>query len=194
MSTMTLELKRDDECLWLHVSNGKQHGMFNLGKGLRDGGNETLAVQLLREYIDAHLAKFTPDWAGNRQGVEDGKAEALAQPAQAVDVGAIKTLLELVEDEHGGDHSEADCRHCVAVNKLTRAIGNAQAEGWRDIATAPKDGRELILLLTPSRWPQVAYSNTWWTAGFSVECKPTHWMPIRALPAPPTQDTPNAHE
>ena len=25
---------------------------------------------------------------------------------------------------------------------------------------------------------QVAYSNTWWTSGFSVECKPTHWLPI----------------
>ena len=121
MSTMTLELKRDDECLWLHVSNGKQHGMFNLGKGLRDGGNETLAVQLLREYIDAHLAKFTPDWAGNRQGVEDGKAEALAQPAQAVDVGAIREVIAYLKIGHRFDVDMAD--------KLTRAIGNAQAEG-----------------------------------------------------------------
>jgi len=49
-------------------------------------------------------------------------------------------------------------------------------EGWQPIETAPKIGRDLILLLTPSSFPQVAYSNTWWTAGFSVECKPTHWM------------------
>lgn len=53
---------------------------------------------------------------------------------------------------------------------------------WQPIATAPRRGREMILLLTPSRWPQVAYSNTWWTAGFSVECKPTHWMPLPAVP------------
>lgn len=24
----------------------------------------------------------------------------------------------------------------------------------------------------------------WWTAGFSVDCKPTHWMPIPPLPDP----------
>lgn len=53
---------------------------------------------------------------------------------------------------------------------------------WQPIETAPKSGRELILLLTPSRFPQVAFSNTWWTAGFSVECKPTHWMAIPPLP------------
>lgn len=53
---------------------------------------------------------------------------------------------------------------------------------WKEIDSAPIDGRRLILLLTPSGFPQVAYSNTWWTAGFSVECKPTHWMPIPELP------------
>lgn len=52
---------------------------------------------------------------------------------------------------------------------------------WKPIETAPKDGRRLILILTPSKFPQIAYSNTWWTAGFSVE-KPTHWMPIPDLP------------
>ena len=56
---------------------------------------------------------------------------------------------------------------------------------WQPIETAPRKGRDFILLLTPSRFPQVAYSNTWWTSGFSVENKPTHWLPI---PAPP-QDT-----
>jgi hypothetical protein len=55
---------------------------------------------------------------------------------------------------------------------------------WQPIETAPKSGRDMILLLTQSRFPQVAFSNTWWTSGFSVECKPTHWMP---LPPPPTE-------
>ena len=50
--------------------------------------------------------------------------------------------------------------------------------GWLPIDTAPMGGRELILLKTPGS-PDgcIAYSNTWWTAGFSVECKPTHWKP-----------------
>lgn len=54
---------------------------------------------------------------------------------------------------------------------------------WQPIETAPRGGREMILLLTPSRFPQVAFSNTWWTAGFSVENKPTHWLPIPPLPS-----------
>lgn len=58
----------------------------------------------------------------------------------------------------------------------------ANETAWQPIETAPKDGRELILLLTPSNWPQVAYSNTWWQGGFSVENKPTHWMPLPTLP------------
>ena len=53
---------------------------------------------------------------------------------------------------------------------------------WQPIETAPKDGRDLILLLTPSGFPQVTYSNTWWQSGFSVECRPTGWMPLPAHP------------
>ena len=53
--------------------------------------------------------------------------------------------------------------------------------GLQPIETAPKTGRELILLLTPSMFPQMAYSNTWWTAWFSVENQPTHWMQIPAI-------------
>lgn len=63
-----------------------------------------------------------------------------------------------------------------------RLSAEVQARQWQPIETAPKDGRQMILLLTPSRWPQVAWSNTWWTAGFSVECKPTHWMPLPPAP------------
>ena len=49
---------------------------------------------------------------------------------------------------------------------------------WQPIKTAPKKGRRLLLLLVPGSIPQVAFSNTWWTAGFSVECRPKFWMPI----------------
>jgi hypothetical protein len=58
---------------------------------------------------------------------------------------------------------------------------------WLPIETAPMSGRELILLLTPSCWPQVAYSNTWWTAGFSIENKPIGWLPIPSTTASPAK-------
>ena len=50
-----------------------------------------------------------------------------------------------------------------------------------EYSEAPHGGRKKILLKTPySPDGVVAYSNTWWTAGFSVECKPTHWKPCIA--------------
>jgi hypothetical protein len=66
-----------------------------------------------------------------------------------------------------------------AIKELRQALAEPDTmTGWQPIETAPKDGRKLILILTPSMWPQLAYSNTWWRAGFSVETKPTHWMDI----------------
>lgn len=66
------------------------------------------------------------------------------------------------------------------IEKANEALSIMRAEGvgWKPIESAPKSGRDMILLLTPSGFPQVAFSNTWWTSGFSVECKPTRWMPI----------------
>ena len=71
-----------------------------------------------------------------------------------------------------------------AFDRLQDQLTRAEQRGaeWQPISTAPKDGRELILLLTPSNWPQVAYSNTWWISGFSMENKPTHWMPLPKAP------------
>lgn len=57
----------------------------------------------------------------------------------------------------------------------------AELDTWQPIETAPKTGRQLILLKTPySPDGCKAYSNTWWVSGFSVssKCKPTHWKPL----------------
>ena len=77
------------------------------------------------------------------------------------------------------NHLREECNSMAAKLYASPVVQQA----WQPIETAPKDGRNLILLLTPSGFPQVAYSNTWWTAGFSAECKPTHWMPLPAAPA-----------
>lgn len=72
-----------------------------------------------------------------------------------------------------------------AVNQrweLWQAATRAAVPAWQPIEAAPRHGRELILLLTPSKFPQVAYSNSWHTCGFSFESKPTHYMPIPPAP------------
>lgn len=78
---------------------------------------------------------------------------------------------------------EAMARDWDKDDSAAPALNPSEVPAWQPIETAPKGGRDLILLLTPSRFPQVAYSNTWWTSGFSVENKPTHWMPLPAAPA-----------
>lgn len=100
----------------------------------------------------------------------------------------------VVENPHGFDKRLTGCGLVIDMTheqaeSVFRALRPffedeqpAVQGGWRPIETAPTDGRQLILLLTPSRFPQVAFSNSWWTSGFSIECKPTHWMPIPDLP------------
>lgn len=83
-------------------------------------------------------------------------------------------IAEIIGQKRLGGYSDM-----VAAEAVVELIG------WRPIdENTPRKGRSLILLLTPSLFPQVAYANTWWTAGFSVENKPTHWAP---LPEPPAR-------
>lgn len=106
------------------------------------------------------------------------KAERILRSAAGVDVAGLMALAdELVGASAEEDIAPFDKARAALESALRLVL--AQRE-WQPIETAPRDGRQLILLLTPSGFPQVAYSNTWWTAGFSVECKPTHWMPLPA--------------
>jgi hypothetical protein len=46
---------------------------------------------------------------------------------------------------------------------------------WKPIRSAPTSERKPIWLKVPGRPPQMAFSDTFWISGFSVENKPTHW-------------------
>lgn len=100
-------------------------------------------------------------------------------------MGSAMTL-EMVRDElskHGHEFGYETCERFVqAIDAHLSDKAGARVDGWLPIESAPKNGRKMILLLTPSRFPQVAFSNTWWTAGFSAENKPTHYLPIPELP------------
>lgn len=76
-----------------------------------------------------------------------------------------------------------------AIAALSRVEG---AQGWRPIASAPKDGTR-VLLYRPN-WAEhtvVAWYHALgseWAAvnGFDVAGEPTHWMPLP--PAPPATE------
>jgi hypothetical protein len=99
----------------------------------------------------------------------------LTQPAQAVDVGDayVQAMVQVHEQKN-------------------RAIAGEKAEGWRPIATAPKDGTEVLIFVPGSGEQFVAYWNkrfeAWLYAATSSGVRvftkeATHWMP---LPTPPT--------
>jgi hypothetical protein len=83
------------------------------------------------------------------------------------------------------------------LERLSRERGTVQ-EGWRDISTAPKDGRDLlcwsdgigigamVLYWMDGYWREKAN-------GMGLKREPTHWMPIpcapgSAAPQPPIAD------
>lgn len=108
-------------------------------------------------------------------GNETPEFERMGTPRQScvVRCGNCGALHESGDE---GEFSGTSWNERAAIREAIAAPGVAQ--GWQPIESAPKIGRGMILLLTPSGFPQVAFSNTWWTSGFSVECKPTRWMPI----------------
>jgi hypothetical protein len=67
------------------------------------------------------------------------------------------------------------------------ALGAGPQAGWRDIATAPKDGT-MIMVSEPSMPIQRHRIVVWWvhrwlTVPGRITVRPTHWMP---LPNPPS--------
>lgn len=75
----------------------------------------------------------------------------------------------------------------------------ARADGWRPIATAPRDGTDVLLWVPASKWgPACAVVGnsgrvTWHVSNIDGHdwegpldgALPTHWMP---LPAPPASE------
>ena len=105
---------------------------------------------------------------------------------QLVDAGRASLQSPSFSAEDMATASAQGFRDGVA----STAPPTAQAEGWRDIATAPKDGVFLVYMqdeVRPARRMQVAdwHSNVKIVGGlFSFDCATvTHWMP---LPPPPT--------
>jgi hypothetical protein len=137
-----------------------------------------------------HISHFTA-WA-------DAIDAHLTQPAQAVDVGAIREVIREVIKELRGTGLPSRPK---TADKLTRAIGNAQAEGWRPIETAPKDGTRVMLGNELATWEaeyRPVYSsgyrpeNPWFSVMLNMDHlprerrygSPTHWQPLPTPPQP----------
>jgi hypothetical protein len=87
-------------------------------------------------------------------------------------------------------------RHAEAA-EIVKAVlaalpSQAQADGWQDIASAPKDGTKVLVSVAGRQWITIAahathgYRGHAWreihSLGRVTHYEPTHWRP---LPAPP---------
>ena len=112
----------------------------------------------------------------------DAISAHLSQPAQAVDVRSV--VVKAVGGYLERSWPDNPVSYDDMAAHITRALSTAQAEGWRDIATAPKDGRYL-LLCRPNYQP---FSGRWiddeWQDSMQLCREPSHWQPLPATPAP----------
>jgi hypothetical protein len=91
--------------------------------------------------------------------------------------------------EHAAVHDSAtspyDDEQAQWAQDLRDAAAQMELSGWRDIATAPKDGLR-VLLATPSG----KIADGYWSLHYKVwswpyvMVNPTHWMPAPIPPAP----------
>lgn len=68
---------------------------------------------------------------------------------------------------------------------------------WQPIETAPRDGREIVLLLRGDGPLSYGFDIGFWCVGEFCysgsglpieECRPTHWLPIPEPPTPVTSE------
>jgi Lar family restriction alleviation protein len=129
--------------------------------------------------------------------------DAAAISAEADDFGALSVriveavLLNLgigfdASREPGADRRRD--RLCRLIEPLLPLADKGEAEGWRPIATAPKDGHPLMLgIVRKGKLEEIHIGgydfainedeeSCWWSLQADDEICPTHWRP---LPAPP---------
>ena len=175
---------------------GQPQAMPDLSQLTERGAKAWAGVdaQALREgRRDAEKEAKDADMAtAEARGFRDGAASAMAgEPV------AWMTFTEEGDpDMVFRDRLEA-CQYCEDDDPpkplYLAAPRTAQAEGWRPIETAPRDGTPIWLYTGAGQcegywnygeWVQDAVSCTYDGAGGpAFQCNPTHWMP---LPLPPT--------
>jgi len=105
----------------------------------------------------------------------------------------ISRILERQEVEV---HWKTRVPRILGIDTTARAI--MALDGWRDIASAPKDGTTILVwrrvgawsVIGHARWENVCGVAGWISHGFS-DCPgnlglafPTHWMPLPPAPEP----------
>lgn len=82
-------------------------------------------------------------------------------------------LIEAMMDAfYGGESNDAREMMRAALSVVR------EAEGWRPIESAPRDGAPIDLWV-----PGIGrVTDEWWDGGWGVPGGPTHWLPLPSAP------------
>ena len=174
---MAEELRQREECdVCLYVITPKMTGVYSVAEVIDDSNKRPARTVFVRLRDDGD-EKFT-----------DGQWKSL---------GAVAQMVE----RNGGtafDSLKSAALHINALTPNAELAQAAQAEGWRPISTAPKDGALIVLGARNGVWlgkyvpvyqsgyrPENPWSSMLLNHDHMAEryTRPTHWMP---LPPPPT--------
>ena len=152
--------------------------------------------------ISAYLRSRAPESAGERRRAPESDK---AQRHEAMkDERLVRDTLHVIRGEMqlvkcSGSFEEAfdyarSAQHKIdlvtaAFNRLMASRASVAAPEWQDIATAPRDGREILAYWDKGN----TYTIIYWHRGYwhdaaddSAINAPTHWHPLIAAP----KDTP----
>lgn len=206
---------RDNHPLWDRKYDG--HCLDCANAGAMEWEDEKAALLAERD----HLAKFKayvhkrlddadvphhPPGPHGAEGCRIGDRLDWVAAALAREKGLAETL-EYIRDNYDHDSDAhkygTPCRKCDAGEALeAAATSTGEADGWRPIATAPKDGTSILALVPgthpvtgKSFIPDVAYWDQGWVTCETCDVSgddsdmayaPRFWMPLPPAPA----DTP----
>lgn len=162
--------------------------------------------------MHAHTARKlldNPEWVPSRllwhrlvSHLESALSRRSLHPAGQISGEQLQRAKQAWHDAHPEMSDTIDGALRAALEAaLSPADHVAEADGWRDIASAPKDGTHVL-----AREPDKIIAEVFWTlypeadrealgdgfweydihllSGAWGEAEPTHWMPLPASPTP----------
>lgn len=165
----------------VHASTAALRFYDNLDR-LHDKG-EPEVLDALQRAVDGLRALSPTSAQGYAPAVTPSQWEAACEVAEQVWLS-------------GDERADARLKFRDAIEAAIKMLG-APAQGWRDIASAPRDGTHVLVAgfswrphQAVAHWGSTTYNrskrayNKGWTAIPGVELLPTHWMPLPEPPAP----------
>lgn len=152
-------------------------------------------------YLFADLPPYTKEWDGHDKNTVHARLKSTPAPVTpSATAGSSAEICDTIAAEPPAtpdgrhddwQHGWQDGAMACAAEIRARAPAPAEADGWRPIETAPRDGTHVMVpsQFTGMEIDEAVYDHTapdgggWWSVKLEITIEPTLWRP---LPSPPT--------